>query len=119
MTILITGGTGLVGARLLPRLVDAGFDCRATVRSGKELPAGVTPVKGDILDPASLAEAVDGVDTIIHLAASFRTRDEDLIWAVNHEGTRNLIAAAQQHAPNARFIMASTGPIYNKGSTRG
>lgn len=118
MTILITGGTGLVGARLLPRLVDAGFDCRALVRPGKELPAGVTPVKGDILDPASLAEAVDGVDTIIHLAASFRTRDEDLIWAVNHEGTRNLIAAAQQHAPNARFIMASTGLVYNKDSTR-
>ncbi len=42
MTILITGATGLVGTRLLPRLADAGLDIRALVRPGKEVPAGVT-----------------------------------------------------------------------------
>jgi site-specific recombinase XerD len=40
MTILVTGGTGLVGSRLLRRFVDAGLDCRALVRPGKEVPAG-------------------------------------------------------------------------------
>ena len=59
MTILVTGGTGLVGSRLLKRLVDAGVECRALVRSGKELPAGVVPVDGDILDPNSLAKCSD------------------------------------------------------------
>lgn len=95
MTILVTGGTGLVGSRLLKRLVDAGVECRALVRSGKELPAGVVPVDGDILDPHSLAKAVEGVSSIVHLAAVFRTPDNDLIWKVNLEGTRNLIDAAR------------------------
>ncbi|WP_390889744.1 NAD-dependent epimerase/dehydratase family protein, partial [Leclercia adecarboxylata] len=49
MTILVPGGTGLVGTRLLPRLMDAGIDCRVLVRAGKSIPHGVTAVEGDIL----------------------------------------------------------------------
>ncbi|MGB3482327.1 MAG: NAD(P)-dependent oxidoreductase [Mycobacterium sp.] len=113
MTVLITGATGLVGARLVPRLVAAGVDCRALVRAGKEIPAGTTAVQGDLLDPGSLAEALEDVSAIIHLAAVFRTADTDLIWKANVEGTRNLIAAAQAYAPEARFVMASTGLVYN------
>lgn len=48
MTILLTGVTGLVGARLLPRLVSAGLDCRALVRGGKAVPAGVEAMEGDL-----------------------------------------------------------------------
>jgi nucleoside-diphosphate-sugar epimerase len=118
MTIPVTGATGLVGARLLPRLVEAGVDCRALMRSEKEVPAGVTAVEGDILDPASLVQAVEGVSAIIHLAAVFRTQDTDLIWKSNLEGSRNLIAAAKAHAPEARFIMASTSNVYNIDSPR-
>ncbi len=113
MTILVTGGTGLVGSRLLKRFVEAGKDCRALVRPGKKLPDGVTPIEGDILRPESLTAAVDGVSAIIHLAAIFRTSDEDAIWRVNLEGTRNLIAAVKEHAPDTRFLMASTGNVYN------
>lgn len=113
MTILVTGTTGLVGARLLPRLMDASLDCRALVRSGKDIPDGVTAVEGDILDPASLLQAVQGVSAIVHLAAVFRTPDTDLIWKSNLEGTRNLIAAAKMHSPEARFIMSSTSNVYD------
>lgn len=49
--ILVTGATGLVGSRLLPRLVAAGYQCHALVRGGKQLPAGVTAVEGDLFDP--------------------------------------------------------------------
>lgn len=118
MTILVTGATGLVGARLLPRLVEAGADCRALVLAGKEAPAGVTAVEGDLFDPSSLAQAVVGVSAIIHLAAVFRTPDNNLIWKSNLDGTRNLIATAKAHAPEARFIMASTSNIYNMDSRR-
>lgn len=118
MTIFVTGGTGLVGSRLLQRLVDSGIECRALVRAGKELPAGVVPVEGDILDPASLVDALKGVSAIVHLAAVLRTPDPDLIWKVNLEGTRNLIAAAKQQPPEARFIMASTSLVYNADSPR-
>lgn len=107
MTILVTGGTGLVGPRLLKRFAAAGVDCRALVRAGKEVPAGVTTVEGDILRPDTLPAAVEGVSAIVHLAALFRTPDEDQIWKVNLEGTRNLVAAALKHAPGARFLMAA------------
>ena len=112
MTILVTGATGLVGARLLPRLLDAGFECRALMREGKSPAAGAGAVEADLLDTTSLARAVEGVSAIIHLAAVFRTPDTDLIWKTNLDGTRNLIAAAQAHAPEARFILASTSNIY-------
>jgi putative NADH-flavin reductase len=117
MTILITGGTGLVGSRLLRRFVDAGVDCRALVRPGKEVPAGATPVEGDLLDADSLKHAVEGVSAIVHLAAVFRTQNEDDIWRANLDGTKNLIAAAKAHAPQARFVMASTGLVYDAGAS--
>lgn len=116
MTMLVTGATGLVGARLLPRLVATGADCRALMRRGKERPSGVTALEGDLLDPSSLIQAVTGTSTIIHLAAVFRTPDTELIWKSNLEATRNLIAATQAHAPDARFILASTSNIYNVDS---
>ena len=117
MTILVTGGTGLVGSRLLRRFVDAGVDCRALVRPGKEVPAGATRVEGDLLDADSLQQAVEGVSAIVHLAAVFRTPDQDAIWRANLDGTRNLIAATKAHAPEARFVMASTGLVYDEDAS--
>ncbi|EIN0285736.1 epimerase [Salmonella enterica subsp. enterica serovar Newport] len=118
MTILITGATGLVGTRLLPRLMNAGFTCRALVRPGKTLPAGVEAVEGDILDPRSLEKAIEGVDAIVHLAAMFRTQETEQIWKINFEGTRNLLDAAKKVSPDCRLILASTGLVYGAGSDR-
>ncbi len=61
---------------------------------------------------------MDGVDAVIHLAALFRTGDDDAIWRANLDGTRNLIDAVTSHAPQARFIMASTGNVYNGDAAR-
>ncbi|MEH6306235.1 NAD(P)-dependent oxidoreductase [Olivibacter sp. CPCC 100613] len=113
--ILLTGATGLVGSRLLPRLVEAGYDCFALVR-GKEVAAGVTAVQGDLFDPATLQDAVKDAVAIIHLAAMFRSTDIDLIWKSNLEGTRNLIDAVKSNAPDARFIFASTSHVYDINS---
>lgn len=117
MTVLVTGATGLVGARLLPRLVAADIACRALVRSGKTVPLGVEAIEGDILDPQALMAAVDGVEAVVHLAAVLRTPDPDLIWKVNLEGTRNLIEAVKLYAPSARVIMASTSLVYGDGGS--
>ena len=116
--ILVTGGTGLVGSRLLTRFVAQGFDCRGLVRPGKQLPDGVHVSEGDLLQPDTLAAAVEGVTAIVHLAASFRSGDDELTRSVNLEGTTNLIAAAQAHAPGARFVMASTSNVYSADQTR-
>lgn len=118
MKILVTGATGLVGARLLPQLVADGHDCRALVRRPGAVSHGVTEVIGDLSDVESLAPAVSGVDAVIHLAAVFRTTDTDLIWKANRDGTANLIAAVQEHAADARFIMASTAHVYDVDGPR-
>ncbi|CAI9413863.1 NAD-dependent epimerase/dehydratase family protein [Nocardioides sp. T2.26MG-1] len=112
-TLLLTGATGLVGSRLLPRLADAGFACRALVRRDVALPDGVTALRGDLDDPDSLPSAVAGVDAVVHLAALFRTDDEDAIWRANLDGTRHLVDAVTAHAPDARVVMASTGNVYD------
>jgi nucleoside-diphosphate-sugar epimerase len=117
-SLLLTGATGLVGSRLLPRLAEAGFDCRALVRRDVDLPAGATAVHGDLADPDSLAPALEGVEAIVHLAALFRTDDQNAIWKANLDGTRNLIAAAEAHSVGARMIMASTGNVYNADTPR-
>lgn len=114
--LLVTGGTGLVGSRLLPRLQAAGYECRALVRDAAGLPSGIAAVEGSIFDHAALAEAADGVAAVIHLAAVFRTKDEDLIWKSNLDGTSNLINAIQKAAPKARFILASTAHVYDAAS---
>lgn len=118
MVILLTGGSGLVGARLLPRLIADGHDCRALLRAGRPAAAGATVVEGDLLDPATLEAAVRGVDAVVHLAAQFRGQDDEATWRVNHQGTRNLIEAVQKGAPQARFVMASTILIYDADGTR-
>ena len=118
MVVLITGVTGLVGARLLPRLVEAGVECRALIRAGKEVPAGVTGFDGDLFDRSSLQQAVEGVTDIIHLAAVFRTQDTDLIWKSNLEGTQNLVGAAKSLGAAARFILASTSHVFGAEGVR-
>lgn len=118
MTNLVTGGTGLVGSRLLKHFVSAGIECRALVRSGKGIPAGVERVDGDLFDTAAVQKAVEGVSAIVHLAAVFRTPNESEIWRANLEGTRALITAVKQHAPHARFIMASTCLVYDESASR-
>jgi len=54
MKVLVTGGTGLPGSRLLRRSADAGVDCLALVHPGKEALSGVPNVEGDLLDLAPL-----------------------------------------------------------------
>ena len=117
-TLLLTGASGLVGSRLLPRLADDGHECRALVRGDVTLPPGTTAVRGDLADPGTLRTAVEGVDAVVHLAALFRTGDEAAIWRANLDGTRHLVEAVLAHAPRARFVMTSTGNVYDADQTR-
>lgn len=118
MTILLTGATGLVGARLLPRLLAAGHRCRALVRGGKTVADGAEAMEGDLFEPTSLEPVLAEVSAVIHLAAVFRTPDEALIWRSNLDGTRALIAAVKANAPQARFILASTSNVYSRDQAR-
>jgi uncharacterized protein YbjT (DUF2867 family) len=69
MKVFITGGTGYIGSRLIPLLVQRSHEVKALVRKGSEakLPAGATPVLGDPLGMDSYTEQVRGADVFVHL----------------------------------------------------
>jgi uncharacterized protein YbjT (DUF2867 family) len=71
MSILVIGGTGHVGSLVVQELADRGASARVlTTDPGKSrLPARMTAVKGDLLDPASMREALNGIETVFLLNA--------------------------------------------------
>jgi uncharacterized protein YbjT (DUF2867 family) len=70
MKILVTGGTGHVGSEVVKELQKRKADIRLLVRkSDAPAPAGVEAVIGDLLDPVSVAKAMDGVDKLYLLNA--------------------------------------------------
>lgn len=118
MKILVTGATGKVGSRLVPRLIAKGYDVRVLVRDAAKAPAGTEIVVGDLFDAATLAPAVAGVDAIVHLAALFRTfTDNEGITRTNHDGTIALADAAVA-AGVKRFVFTSTSNVYSYGYGR-
>jgi uncharacterized protein YbjT (DUF2867 family) len=72
MAILVTGGTGYIGRRLLAALVARGHSVRALVRpsSARDLPATVAAIPGNALDAASIAHALINDDTLVHLVGT-------------------------------------------------
>jgi len=75
--VLLTGATGYVGGRLLPLLVEDGWCVRCLARQPERLlsrvPAGVEVVSGDVLNAASLSQAMDGVEAAYYLVHSMGT----------------------------------------------
>ena len=67
--VFISGGTGYMGRKLIPRLLERGHWVRALVRPGseKKLPVGCTPVFGNALDGTSYADQISPADTFVQL----------------------------------------------------
>ena len=109
MKILVTGGTGFVGSRIVHALRAEGRDVRALVRrpeSGAHLASlGVELVAGDVTDAASLAAAADGCTQVIHLVGILKGKPGDFERVMTH-GTQNVIAAAKG-AGIERFVLMS------------
>ncbi len=120
--VLVTGGAGYVGAMLVPKLLSAGhrvtvldlFIYGDTLAGAAEHP-GLRQVRGDLRDPAVVADALAGCDAVIHLACisndpSFEL-DPGLGKSINHESFRPLVRAAKA-AGVERFIYASSSSVY-------
>jgi NADH dehydrogenase len=95
MKVLVTGGTGFVGSHLVPRLRRDGFEVRVLGRGSGVVAPGVEAVAGSVADPEAVRRAVDGVDAVVHLVAIIVERGSQTFEAVNHQGTRNLVAAME------------------------
>lgn len=106
--VLVTGGTGLVGAHLLLHLIENGENVRAIYRTQNntqktksvfelykkaDLFEKIEWLEADILDVPSLETAFSGIDYVYHCAAliSFDPKDEELLRKTNIEGTANMV----------------------------
>ncbi len=110
--VFVTGGTGFVGEAILSRLLADGRSVRALTRSddgAARLKAwGAEPVRGDILDPASLRAAMDGCDIVYHVAGlnAFCLPDPSQLYLMNVTGTLNVVRTAG--AAGVRRIVATS-----------
>jgi uncharacterized protein YbjT (DUF2867 family) len=109
--VLVVGGTGTLGGRAVRELVSRGRSVRALVRAGSDATGltaqGVEVVRGDLVDPASLERALEGMDALVTTAAGYvRRRKGDSLAAVDDHGNRNLVDAARK-AGVGRFVFTS------------
>lgn len=124
MKILVTGGSGFLGSRLIPRLVAEGHVVFALARSAsaddKVRSLGAAPVRGDMENPE--AAALPALDAVIHAAAHFHFAGPRApYFRINVDGTRALLRAAERagassfiHLGAAAVIMDDRGsPVRN------
>ena len=116
MSALVTGGTGFVGSHVARLLVERGEMIRALVRanSRRDNLAALDPrllemVEGDLNDAASLRNAMQGCDTLYHVAADYRlwSKNPQELYDSNVGGTRNILQAAKD-AGVAKIVYTST-----------
>lgn len=118
--ILLTGASGLVGSALLKRLLDAGETVRCLVREPKRLGPNRVRVQitlGDLADPVALKQAVRGVTTVVHLAASIRDQPTGSIEELNGMATIRLLRDAERSGVE-RFVFFSALGATTTSKTR-
>jgi len=110
--LLLTGATGSVGSRLLPLLLQRGEDVRCLVREPRRLGQRRVDVQialgdlGEMSDPYLVRQALRGVDTVVHLAATIRDQPPHRIEELNGLATVRLLRAAERSGVR-RFVFFS------------
>lgn len=100
-TALVTGGSGFVGGHLIARLLKTGWQVRGIGRSASSQAAvaalGAEPHHADLADADALERAMEGVDTVFHVAAHFKLWGPLRVFrAMNVDGTCNVVTAAER-----------------------
>jgi len=117
MPVLVTGGTGFVGSRLVRKLVGRGESVRCLVRKSSVLGnldgQPVEQVVGNLQDADSLATAVRGCRIVYHVAADYRlwSKDPQELYRNNVDGTRNLLEAAERAGCERIVYCSSVGAL--------
>jgi uncharacterized protein YbjT (DUF2867 family) len=108
--VLVVGGTGMLGRQVVSELLARGKRVRALVRptsDAKRLEqAGVEIARGDMMDPVSLLQAMEGADAVISTAAGYTRHSKGDTDEIDKIGNRNLADAASQ-AGVRRFVLTS------------
>jgi len=112
-TIFVTGGTGFIGSHTVEQLLAEGFHVRCLVRPHQTnlrwlqgLP--IDMVKGDLMNPSSIAKCIEGADYIIHLAGLTKAKYQRDFFTGNVTTTNNLLLAASQSKTLKKFCHISS-----------
>jgi nucleoside-diphosphate-sugar epimerase len=114
MRILVTGGTGFVGAHMIPKLVENGHNVFALSRSAssddKLQVSGATPVRGNLESPEPFS--LPSIDAIVHAAAHFRFAGPHApYFRINVIGTTALLKAAEKAGATTFVYVSAAGVI--------
>jgi len=110
--ILITGANGFVGSRLCRRFLENDYDVIAGVREGCDgtmlEDLDLKYRFGDITEPETLPDMLNGIDVVIHNAGLVKTDRIARFYEVNHQGTINMLKAALENGAVKKFILISS-----------
>lgn len=128
-TVLVTGGAGYVGAVLVPKLLERGYNVKVldllifgeNVLNGAGNNSRLQIIKGDIRDKELLARTLKGCDAVIHLACisndpSFEL-NPSVSRSINYEAFEPLVKISKERGVR-RFIYASTSSVYGVSSAK-
>lgn len=126
--VFITGGTGFIGSHLCHHLANQGYELVLLIRDHKErqniagrpaLPDRVQKIVGDLFQPTTYLDALQGCDAVVHLAADYRVglpnriNEREQMYATNVHGTL-AVAEAVRQAKVPRFVYASTTAAFGE-----
>jgi nucleoside-diphosphate-sugar epimerase len=122
MMILVTGGAGGMGKRLVRALAARGNQVRVLTlpgdRAAERLRGPLVEVCfGDVSDPSTLSQIMPGVTTVFHLAAILLASGrEELFWKINYQGTRNLVSLGEASAVEHFIYVSSASILYPRSN---
>jgi dihydroflavonol-4-reductase len=116
--VLVTGASGYTGTVLVKKLVAQGASVRAIARKSSNLTPfeglSVEWIRGDVFDPATIAQAIQGIEYVIHVAAAYReAKITDETYHKVHIESTKLLAQGLLKAPSfKRFVHVSTVGVH-------
>ena len=120
--VFVTGATGFIGASLVRELLDQNCEIRALARPGSDRRnldgLDIELFEGDLRDRDSLEKGLAGCDTLFHAAADYRlwTCNPEVMYAINVQGTRNILEAALTRGLSKVVYTSSVGTLGNPGN---
>lgn len=121
MKVLITGADGMLGSSICREALSQGYEVRVMVLPERTVSVleglDLTYCYGNLLDPESLYQAVDGCDYVINVAASTQMwpRRSEVIWKVNYHAVEHLVEACKRFNVK-RFVQIGTANSFGHGS---
>ena len=122
MRVLITGGVGALGLDISKAFLKDGFNVRLLIRNrsynrrrASKLGGNVEIIYGDVTEPESVKEALDGVDAVVHLAGLIlpdSERNPDLTYKINVGGTQTIVNMIKERGKSIPFIYTSSASIF-------